>query len=156
MLRNRFSGTFPDVIDRVKFLPRMFTNDYLSLLNNADVLLDPPHFGGGNTSLEAFAFNIPIVTWPGNYLRSRLTLAFYKKLNIMECVVDNDESYIDTAFRLANDKRWRDEITGKIRANSDCLYEDSETVHELERFFEMAIKKAYSNNLFQERLCAHY
>ncbi|GAX60009.1 hypothetical protein SCALIN_C05_0094 [Candidatus Scalindua japonica] len=144
MLLDRFSRTFSDVIARVKFLPRMATNEYLSLLNISDVLLDPPHYGGGNTSLEAFAFNIPIVTWPGDYLRSRLTLALYKKLNIMECVVDNSVSYVDTAYRLANDKAWRSEITERIKLKADCLYEDRESVHELEQFFEMAIEKAYN------------
>jgi protein O-GlcNAc transferase len=146
MLMERFSGTFPDVVDRVRFLPRMPTNDYLSLLNITDVLLDPPHFGGGNTSLEAFAFNIPIVTWPGDYLRSRLTLALYRQMDIMDCVANDAQTYLEIAYRLANDTAWRSKIVGKIEAKSNCLFENIETVHELERFFETAVEKVHNRN----------
>ncbi|MGR3303931.1 MAG: tetratricopeptide repeat protein [Candidatus Scalindua sp.] len=140
LLHDRFSRTFPDVIDRVRFLPPMPAKDFLSLLMVSDVNLDTPYFGGGNTSLESFACNVPVVTWPGKFLRDRLTLALYKQMGFMECVADNAQSYLDIAYRLANDKTWRDEIKDKIRANSDVLYEDIEAVHELERFFEMAVE----------------
>ena len=141
LLHDRFTNAFPDVIDRVKFLPRMPKNDYMSLLQIADVLLDTPYFGGGNTSLEAFACKIPLVTWPGEYLCSRLTLALYRQMDIMDCVASDAQSYIKIAYRLANDATWRDEIAGKIEAKADCLFENIETVHELERFFEMAVEK---------------
>jgi len=32
----------------------------------ADVMLDTPHFSGGNTNYEAFAFGTPVVTLPGH------------------------------------------------------------------------------------------
>jgi len=40
---------------------------FLHLQALADVLLDTIHFGGGNTSLEAFAFGTPVVTLPGRH-----------------------------------------------------------------------------------------
>jgi predicted O-linked N-acetylglucosamine transferase (SPINDLY family) len=142
LLQDRFLSAFPDVFDRVRFLPMMPAKDFLSLLKLADVILDTPYFGGGNSSLESFACGAPIVTWPGEFMRDRLTLALYKQMGIMDCVADNAQSYLDIAFRLANDKVWREEIRGKIRANADVLYEDIEAVHELERFFEWAVDEA--------------
>ena len=53
---------FPAEASRVVFLPRMSPDDFLHLQVRADVLLDTPHFGGGSTSYEAFAFGTPIVT----------------------------------------------------------------------------------------------
>ena len=152
MLRDRFSCTFPDVIDRVRFLPSMSAKEFLSLLMVADVNLDTPFFGGGNTSLESFACGVPVVTWPGEFMRDRLTLALYKQMGIMDCVADNAQSYLDIAYRLANDKTWRDEISDKIRANTDVLYEDIEAVHELERFFEMSVENVHKNTLLTEPL----
>ncbi|MFQ5787210.1 MAG: tetratricopeptide repeat protein [Thermodesulfobacteriota bacterium] len=140
LLQDRFLSAFPDVFDRVRFLPMMPTKDFLSLLKTADVILDTPYFGGGSTSLESFACGAPIVTWPGGFVRDRLTLALYKQMEIMDCVADNAQSYLDIAFRLANNKTWRDEIKDKIRVNADVLYEDIDAVHELERFFEMAVE----------------
>ena len=142
MLRDRFSCTFPDVIDRVRFLPVMPTNDCLSLLKIADVILDTPYFGGGNTSLESFACGVPVVTWPGEFMRDRLTLALYKQMGITDCVANNAQSYLEIAYRLANDKTWSDKIKDKIRASADVLYEDIEAVRELERFFEWAVDEA--------------
>ncbi|MDO8123228.1 MAG: hypothetical protein Q6364_02470 [Candidatus Hermodarchaeota archaeon] len=141
MLRDRFAGAFPDAIDRVRFLPRMTREDFLSLLMVADVVLDTIHFGGGNTSLEAFALGVPIVTLPGRFLRGRLTLALYKQMGVMDCVARSVESYVNLALRLANDKTWRDEIRAKIRGRADVLYEDMEAVRELECFFEWAVKE---------------
>ncbi len=152
LLQDRFAIAFPDVFDRVRFLPMMPTKDFLSLLKMADVVLDTPYFGGGSTSLESFACGAPIVTWPGAFMRDRLALALYKQMNIMDCVADNAQSYLDIAFRLANDNTWRDEIKDKIRANADVLYEDIEAVRELERFFEMAVESIHKKSLVTEPL----
>ncbi len=142
LLRERFSRTFPDVIDRVKFLPRMSPGDFLSLQKTANAILDTPHFGGGSSSLESFACGMPIVTWPGEFMRDRLTLALYKQMGVMDCVANNAQSYLKIAYRLANDKIWRDEIREKIKANADVLYKDIEAVRELECFFETAVDEA--------------
>jgi predicted O-linked N-acetylglucosamine transferase (SPINDLY family) len=142
LLSDRFARTFPDAIDRVRFLPKMSRKDFLCLLKLADVLLDTPHFCGGNTSLESFACGVPVVTLPGSFLRGRLTLAFYRQMGVMDCVADDAQSYVNIALRLANDKRWRDEVKEKIEARADVLFEDIEVVRELEHFFERAVQEA--------------
>ena len=63
-LRQRLTRTIPDVVDRLRLLPTVPRDEYLQLVAMHDVLLDPPHFGGGNTSYEGFACGVPIVTWP--------------------------------------------------------------------------------------------
>lgn len=140
LLRNRFMRTFPDVMDRVRFLPRMPKREYFAFLQIVDVLLDTPHFTGGFTSLLAFAFGIPIVTWPGEFMCGRLTLGFYKQMGVMDCVADDAQSYADIANRLVNDTDWRSEIKNKILKSAHVLYEDMEAIHELERFFERAVR----------------
>lgn len=141
LLHNRFMHTFPDVIGRIRFLPRMSKRKYLSFLQVADILLDTPHFTGGYTSLLAFAFGIPIVTWPGRFMCGRLTLGLYKQMGVMECVADDTQSYADIANRLTNDKVFKNEIKRRIKKGSDVLYEDMKAVRELERFFERAVRE---------------
>jgi len=138
LLRNRFRKSFPDVIDRVRFLKAMPTKDFLCLLMTADALLEPPYFGGGNTTYESFACGIPIVTWPGPFMRGRVTLGCYRQMGVTDCVAADPQSYIEIALRLANDTGWRQEISNKIRANAHVIFEDMEAVRELERFFEDA------------------
>ncbi len=96
--------------------------------------------------MEAFASKIPLVTWPGEFLCSRLTLALYRQMGFMDCVASDAQSYIKIAYRLANDAIWRDEIVRKIEANADCLFENIDTVHELELFFETAVEKVRYRN----------
>ena len=141
LLMERFHGAFPDVTDRVKFLPRMSEQEFLSLLKLADVVLDPFHFGGGNSSLEAFACSVPVVTLPSPFLRGRLTLALYEQMGVMDCVAYDFKSYVNIALRLANEINWRKKIREKIRSRADILFEDVEAVRELENFFEWAVGK---------------
>jgi protein O-GlcNAc transferase len=142
LLRARFAQTSPELAERTVFVPRLTRSDYLNLLQVADVLLDPPHFSGGNSSLEALAVGAPIVTWPGPYLRSRITAACYRKMDLMDGVVSNRDDYVTTALKLAHDRSWRDEIVAKIRARNQLLYEDIEVVRETETFFKQAIVAA--------------
>jgi protein O-GlcNAc transferase len=68
-LRQRWARTLPDADRRVRFVPAQPNADFLHLLAQADVMLDPFPFGGGNTSYEAFAVGTPVVTKPGQFLR---------------------------------------------------------------------------------------
>ncbi|NNK83945.1 MAG: hypothetical protein HKO91_00115 [Desulfobacterales bacterium] len=141
LLQNRFQQTFSDVIDRVRFMPRMSKRKYFSFLQVADILLDTPHFTGGYTSLLAFAFGIPIVTWPGRYMCGRLTLGFYRQIGVMDCVAHDAQSYVAIATRLASDKAVKNKIKTRILKSADVLYENIEAVHELEYFLERVVKE---------------
>jgi predicted O-linked N-acetylglucosamine transferase (SPINDLY family) len=121
-LRERFLRVFPEHIDRVKFIPRVPFDDFLSLVTLADVVLDTPHFNGGYTSLLSFCRGTPIVTLPGKYMRGRLTLALYKQMGVMDCVADNVESYVNIATRLANDRNWKEEVVGKIQTHHHVFF----------------------------------
>ena len=78
LLRRRIARVGPEVVGRIRFLRQMPLPDFLSLVTVSDVMLDPLHYSGGNTSLEAFALGTPIVTWPGEFMRGRHTHGFYK------------------------------------------------------------------------------
>ena len=140
LLLKRFRRNFPDTVDRICFLKAMPTKDFLSLLMIADALLEPPYFGGGNTSYESFACGVPIVTWPGPFMRGRVTLGCYQQMGVLDCVASDAQSYVDIAFRLANDRAWKNQIRNKIRANDDAIFENMEAIRELERFFEESVR----------------
>ena len=80
LLAARIAKGFPDVAERVIFVPRIPHAQFFRLLMMADVILDPPFFGGGNTSYEAFAMGLPIVTWPGPFMRGRVTEGCYRQM----------------------------------------------------------------------------
>ena len=139
-LQRRFQASFPDVADRVLFMPRLSHLDYLSLNLATDVLLDPLHFNGGNTSLKALALGTPIVTLPSSMMKGRLTLGLYRKMGVLDCVAASAEEYVERAVQLGTDAAYRRHISEKILAENGVLYEDVQAVRELEAFFRQAVE----------------
>ncbi|HYV35764.1 MAG TPA: tetratricopeptide repeat protein [Gemmataceae bacterium] len=135
LLRQRFAMTLPDVQHRIRILPNMDRGDFLNLLALSDVVLDPVHFGGGNTSYEGLAMGTPIVTLPSQFLRGRITFALYKQMGVLDCVAQNAQEYVDIALRLGMDAAYRDGMRQKILAACPVLYENGDGIRELEQFF---------------------
>ncbi len=138
LLRARLATAMPDVVDRVRWLKPMPREDFLRFLAAVDVVLDPTRFGGGNTSYEALALGTPVVTLPGDLLRSRITRALYAKAGYMDLVAGSDEEYVDLAVGLGSDRDRRDAVRAQIAGSCDVLYEDSREVAD----FEAALTQA--------------
>jgi protein O-GlcNAc transferase len=147
LLEQRLQQSMPDVMDRVLFIPQQQGADYMSLLAAADVILDTIHFCGFNTTLEGFAMGTPIVTLPGEFMRSRHTMSFYNKMGITDCIVGNPEQYVDIAVRLGTDPEFRDQVSSKILDKQVILWEDAEVIREFERFFRQAVDELSTSPL---------
>lgn len=142
VLLERLRQLLPDADERIVFIPRVNRPDFLNLLLVADVILDPPFFGGGNTSYESFAMGMPIVTWPGPYMRGRVTAACYQKMGMTDLIAHSKEEYVELAYRLATDAAWRDAMKEKVRNLAPVLYDRKEMVEELATFFRAATDAA--------------
>ncbi len=142
LLQERWRQTIPDVVDRVRLLPRQDRTGYVSLILAADVLLDPPHFGGVNSTYDALGFGKLVVTSPSQFHRGRYTLGCYRKLGIGDCVADGPQQYVDCAVELACNRRKREQLESRLRAASGTLFEDRLAIDEHERLFAELIEKA--------------
>jgi predicted O-linked N-acetylglucosamine transferase (SPINDLY family) len=136
--RARFGATHADVLDRVQFLPFLNPDRFGSLLLHADAVLDPVGFGGGNSTYETLAFGAPIVTWPGPFMRGRVTVGCYRQIGIADLVAADAEGYVGLALRLAQDRAWHAALSRRILASADALFEDALAVRALEDFFHRA------------------
>jgi predicted O-linked N-acetylglucosamine transferase (SPINDLY family) len=130
----RIAQSFPDVAQRVIFVPRIPQAEFFRLLMMADVILDPPFFGGGNTSYEALAMGLPIVSWPGQFMRGRVTEGCYRQMGFTELVAESLDSYVEIALRLAHDRTWREQVKNEIAQRSSALYEDAGMLAQMEDF----------------------
>ncbi|MCG8653904.1 MAG: DUF4915 domain-containing protein, partial [Pirellulales bacterium] len=144
LLRQRWSGVMPDVMERIHFLPRISRPDFLHLLAECDVLLDPLHFGGGNTSFEAMSVGTPVVTMPSRYLRGRITLAQYAMMGLHDCVVGTKADYVTTAIRLGTDTDFRHDVSGAISETCPILFEHAESIRAIEDFLKSAFESVCS------------
>lgn len=127
-LLERWQRTMPRVIDRIHWIGTLPRTSFLGLCSVCDVMLDPFHFGGGNTTLEALALGVPVVTLPSPYLRARLSLGFYKHIGMEEFIAGDVDSYI----RIALDKTLPGR--GDLQNRASPLFEDSGSLHSLEDY----------------------
>jgi predicted O-linked N-acetylglucosamine transferase (SPINDLY family) len=139
-LRKRWSMPHPALLERVVFLPRLSPNRFMMLISHMDVLLDTPHFGSGNTMYESMAYGIPIITWPGDFMRGRLVSGIYTWLGITDApIAATLDDYAPLAVSFATDRDRCDTLKQQLIAKSSALYQDELAVRELEAFFEQAV-----------------
>jgi len=117
-------------------LPFMPHGDYLALNRLCDVMLDTRHWSGGNTSLDAFASGLPVVTLPGEFMRGRQSLGMAQILGVPELVARDPAEYVDIAVRLGKSPDERRALAERLAANRAALFERDEPVRALERFLE--------------------
>ena len=139
LLTERFRRVMPDVADRVTWVPRLNYDEFLALTALCDVMLDPIHFGGGNTTYEALAFNVPVITRPSPFMRGRLTPAMYQMMQMDDCVASTIQDYVDRAVAIAARVDRREVVRAKIAERSPVLFENSGAVRSLEAFFRRAV-----------------
>ncbi len=119
---------------RTIFLPRMDHPDYLRVNALCDVMLDTLHWSGGNTSLDAIAAGLPLVTLPGRFMRGRQSLAMLRLAGLEELVASDVDDYVRLATRLAIDREWRATIGARVRAGAAQIFDDPAPVAALESF----------------------
>ena len=140
-LRARWERSHPILLERVIIAPRQPLDRFRHLVANMDVMIDPVHFGGGNTFYEALAQNVPAVTWPGHYLRGRLITGFYKLLGVEEGLLAATPADIaPMAVALVKDPAHRAKVCAPLFAKGHTLYRDPVAPRELGAFFEAAVK----------------
>lgn len=144
-LKPRLQGAFAAAglrsEDYCVFLPVQARLDYLMLNLLCDVYLDSFGFSGGNTTLDALACNLPIVTCPGEFMRGRLSYAMLRRLGLSETIAQDEAEYIDIAVRLGLEPVWRDRIVQYTAEHHDCLYNDTTCVAALEEFYQRVVQE---------------
>jgi protein O-GlcNAc transferase len=141
-LLKRFSTRFTaDCLQRVVFLPRLDQQQFKQLLSCADVMLDPPCFGGGNTNYEALAIGLPVVTLPGESMRSRIALGCYQQMNFLDCVAGSPANYIELAFHLGTNVTHRQQISKTLLQQQAQLFGNTTVIQELEAFLLTTVRQ---------------
>jgi predicted O-linked N-acetylglucosamine transferase (SPINDLY family) len=146
LARARFARSIPDVADRIVFISHQPPAEFSRLLSLVDVLLDPLHFGGGDTSYQSFAVGTPVVTLPGGFLRSRITYALYRAMGLDECVATSAADYVERAVRLGTDREHRERVRAKILAANHAVYENPAAVEYFENFLLDAVGKSMGHS----------
>lgn len=123
-------------------LPRLNRGGFREMHYCIDVCLDTIGWSGGNTTLIALACHRPVVTMPGRFMRGRHTSAMLQLLGVTETIAAGLDAYVEIAVRLGNDAHWRSELSERIAAEQNQIFDDRDCVAALDAFFREAVAKA--------------
>ncbi len=138
-LKLAFAAVNLDSEDYCLFRTIPTRQDYIAINFLSDVFLDTFTWSGGNTSLEAIACNLPIVTCPGEFMRGLHAYSFLKMLGVTDTIAQNEEEYIQIAVKLGLDSQWRRDIAQRMSQRQDALFDDKVCVTALEGFYEQIV-----------------
>lgn len=97
------------------WIPECSRDDYLRVNQACSVMIDTPHWSGGNATLDALHCGLPIVTCPGTFMRGRQSAAMLRMLCCDELIAANIEGLADIAVAIAHDRDRRNRIAERIR-----------------------------------------
>ena len=107
MLRRRLETALAErgvALDRLRMLPHLPRASYLEANRLCDVMLDTTRWSGGNTTLDALAAGLPVVTRRGRFMRGRQSAGMLEIIGLPELIAENDDDYAAIALRLGRDK----------------------------------------------------
>jgi predicted O-linked N-acetylglucosamine transferase (SPINDLY family) len=116
---------------RVHVLPQCSHADYLRLNTLCDAMLDTLRWSGGNTSLDAIACGLPIVTLPGAMMRGRQSAAMLALAGVGDTVAKDEDDYVRIAVRVARERTWRDDVAARVVAGQARLFDDARSIDAL-------------------------
>ncbi len=140
-LKRAFAAVNLDSEDYCLFLTISTRQDYIAINFLSDVFLDTFTWSGGNTSLEAIACNLPIVTCPGEFMRGLHAYSFLKMLGVTDTIAKNEVEYIEIAVKLGTDSEWRRDIAERMSQRQGNLFDDQVCVTALEAFYQQVVRE---------------
>jgi predicted O-linked N-acetylglucosamine transferase (SPINDLY family) len=128
--------------DFCNFIPGMPCAKFEALVRDADVFLDTLEWSGCNTSLQALAHGVPIVTSPGRFMRGRHSAAILTAAGVTDTIAQDADDYTATAVRLGSDARWRCSLAERMRHGASGMFSDTSAVRALEAFLTDAVAQS--------------
>ena len=112
--------------------------EFPALLRAADVFLDSFGWSGCNSTLEAVACDLPVVTAPSGLMRGRHSAAILACMGLVHRVAPDVDGYVERAVRLA-DAGERAAFVAELRAARPRVFGDLAPVRALEEFLTAAV-----------------
>jgi len=135
-------------------LPRVKSDEVLSLMEKASVILHPFPFGGSKTASDAINAGVPLVTYPQPYLRGRMAASFIRSMALGEvdqdvescCIANSVSDYVTKAIRIASDEDYHSKIVYAIQQRSDRIFNEKMVSYEWGRLLTRALGVSVSDD----------
>lgn len=140
-LNNVFAKYKLDADKFIVFLPQLNPLQYDALNRLSDIFLDCIGWSGCNSALEALSRNLPVITMPGDLMRSREGAAILNKMGLGTTIANSIEEYISHAVILGTNPKFRKEISEEIANKFHLVCNDKTSITALEDFFVKVVAR---------------
>jgi protein O-GlcNAc transferase len=106
-----------------------------------DAMLDSIEWSGGNTTLEALAQDLPVVTFQGALMRGRVSAGMLRMMGMPEAIAETVDGYVALAVRMAKDLSFRTALKARIASDKHRLYRDRASIVALEDFIQRVVRE---------------
>jgi Tfp pilus assembly protein PilF len=124
------------------FLPSMPQARFAGMCRLADLFLDSLGWSGCNSTLEALAMDLPVVTMASGLMRGRHSAAILARLGLTDLVAQDPDGFVDLAVALGRDRGLRQDFAARIAGSKHRLYRDQAAIDGLEAYLEAAARGA--------------
>jgi predicted O-linked N-acetylglucosamine transferase (SPINDLY family) len=139
-LQRAFAGAGLDWARHCSFVPRVAHEAFAPLLRAGDVYLDSIGWSGCNSTLEAVACGLPVVTTPTALMRGRHSAAILSCMGLQDCIAPDVDAYIEHAVRLADSSR-RAAFAAALHLRRSRVFADLAPVRALEEFIALSVRR---------------
>jgi predicted O-linked N-acetylglucosamine transferase (SPINDLY family) len=132
------------------FLPPMSMSRFAAIGRIADVFLDSLGWSGCNSTLEALAGDLPVVTMAGDLMRGRHSAAILAMLGLPELIAPDPEGFVALAVALGRDPARRKALSARIAVSKHRLYRDQDAIDGLTAYLAEAAQRRTSPALYRQ------
>jgi predicted O-linked N-acetylglucosamine transferase (SPINDLY family) len=138
-LEKAFGAAGMNSSDHCVFLDPMDLRRFAAASAQCDAMLDSLEWSGGNTTLEALALDIPVITFQGALMRGRVSAGMLRMMDMPETIAETIDDYVALAVRVARDATFRAALKARIASQKHRLYRDRSSIAALEDFISRVV-----------------
>ena len=139
-LERTFAAHGLDAAKHCVLLDSMDMNRFSAASALCDAMLDSIGWSGGNTTLEALAQDLPVVTYDAELMRGRVSAGMLRMMGMPETIGATIDDYVALAVRIGRDAAWRAEIKARVIRDREKLYCDRACIAALEDVLDRAAR----------------
>ena len=123
-LRPHFEHRNLVIEEHLRILPRLDYGDFMGLFAISHHTIDTIDWNGGNSSLQSFSLDCPVVTLPTAFMRGRHSVSMLEVLELPELIAKDVNDYIAISSRLLDDEKFYKAMRRGIAERKQRLFHD--------------------------------
>ena len=141
-LRPHFQERGLEIENHLRILPRLDYGDFMGLFAISHHTIDTIDWNGGNSSMQSFSLDCPVVSLPTAFMRGRHTVAMLEVLELPELIASDADDYVAISCRLLEDESFYQQMRDSIREHKPRLFHDKSVAEAFQVAVETICRQA--------------